>query len=62
VKPVVDKSKCVSCGACYLWCPESTILFSPGKKADVDYDYCKGCGVCANQCPVGAISMVKEVD
>lgn len=59
VRPVIDYNKCVGCKACYIWCPEATILIRDNK-VEVDYEYCKGCGVCSNVCPVKAISMVSE--
>ena len=58
--PKVDQEKCISCGMCQLYCPESTVKLTAEKKVIFDYRYCKGCGVCANECPVGAILMVKE--
>lgn len=60
VKPIINYEKCVGCKACYMWCPESTIISENGK-VKIDYEYCKGCGVCSNVCPVKAISMVAEV-
>ena len=58
--PKVDQEKCINCGLCQLYCPESTVKLTDEKKVIFDYRYCKGCGVCANECPVGAITMVKE--
>ncbi len=58
--PKVDDEKCIKCGLCQLYCPESTVMLTPEKKVIFDYRFCKGCGVCANECPVAAISMVKE--
>ncbi|EWG06765.1 MAG: pyruvate synthase subunit delta [Candidatus Aramenus sulfurataquae] len=58
-RPVVNYQKCVGCRACFMFCPENTILLWQDK-VRVDYDYCKGCGVCANVCPVKAIEMVSE--
>jgi len=58
--PKVDQEKCISCGMCQLYCPESTVMLTEEKKVVFDYRFCKGCGVCANECPVGAIVMVKE--
>lgn len=55
-KPVADKDKCISCGICYLFCPDGCI----DTNFDSDYDYCKGCGICAEECPVKAIEMVRE--
>ncbi|MEM3203688.1 MAG: 4Fe-4S dicluster-binding protein [Saccharolobus sp.] len=59
VRPVIDHNKCIRCIACFIFCPEATIIHN-GSKVEVDYEYCKGCGVCANVCPVKAISMVNE--
>lgn len=69
--PVVDKEKCVGCGACVKFCPEAVISLKNKKPArnashsdaggaEIDYYFCKGCGVCANVCPVKAIIMKKE--
>ena len=59
-RPVVDVSKCIGCGKCWVFCPDNAISLKKKKKACVDYDYCKGCGICATVCPVGAIKIVKE--
>jgi 2-oxoacid:acceptor oxidoreductase delta subunit (pyruvate/2-ketoisovalerate family) len=59
IKPVVDKSKCIKCGTCQTFCPDSSIHVTPDG-AEVDYVFCKGCGICANECPVKCISMVRE--
>ncbi len=69
---VVDKEKCVSCGACIADCPKGIISRIPksakvfvgcsnhGKGKDV-MELCKrgciGCGICAKNCPAGAIEM-----
>lgn len=60
-RPVVDKEKCISCGLCYVYCPDLAIVFE-GDDYKVNLDYCKGCGICAKQCPKGAITMVLEED
>ncbi len=66
-RPETDKSKCIKCGMCELFCPEPCITgVEQSKKPEektfpkTDYDYCKGCGVCANVCPVKCIKMVPE--
>ena len=59
-KPVVDLNKCIKCGICWMYCPDSCIKIDKKKGAIIDYDYCKGDGVCANVCPVKCIKMVKE--
>jgi len=58
--PTLDPEKCIKCGICELYCPESAVKLSEEKNVIFDYRYCKGCGICANECPVGAITMVKE--
>ena len=55
-RPVIDRSACVRCSQCYLYCPDGTI----SAEIEFDYDFCKGCGICAKICPAGAISMKKE--
>ncbi|UCD54609.1 MAG: 4Fe-4S binding protein [Candidatus Omnitrophota bacterium] len=59
-KPVVDKSKCINCLQCWIYCPDSSIVVKDGKMEGFDYDYCKGCGICASVCPVKCIKMEKE--
>lgn len=59
-RPVVDKAKCISCGICWKFCPDMSIIEDAEGKADVDYEFCKGCAICAAECPVGAITMVEE--
>lgn len=69
---VVDKEKCVSCGACISECPKHLIERIPksakvyvacsnhGKGKDVAElcaRGCIGCGLCAKNCPAGAIEM-----
>lgn len=60
MRPVVDESKCIGCGTCWIYCPEGCIRKEDAKKFVVNFDYCKGCGICANECPVKAITMVME--
>jgi pyruvate ferredoxin oxidoreductase delta subunit len=57
-RPVIDKSKCVDCKLCHIFCPDGAIDFDTIK---VDYDYCKGCGICAKVCGPKAISMPHEL-
>ena len=59
-KPVVNLQKCIDCGLCWLYCPESVIDWEKGYKIQIDYTYCKGCGICADVCPVKAIDMTPE--
>jgi len=60
MKPVIDSSKCIKCGLCWLHCPDNVIEWKSNSIPEIDYAYCKGCGVCASVCPVKAIRMVVE--
>lgn len=73
---VIDKSLCISCGACINKCPKAIIERIPvtapvycacstqcrGKETT---SFCKkgciGCGLCAKNCPNGAITMVNNL-
>jgi len=58
--PEIDIEKCISCKACWIFCPETSINWDEEtKKPSIRYAACKGCGVCANECPVDAIEMVR---
>ncbi|HEX32886.1 MAG TPA: 4Fe-4S dicluster domain-containing protein [Candidatus Aenigmarchaeota archaeon] len=58
-KPIVDYSKCIKCGICWMYCPDNAIKWENGLPV-WDFDYCKGCGICAQECPAKAITMVRE--
>jgi pyruvate ferredoxin oxidoreductase delta subunit len=60
LRPVVNKTQCIRCGVCWLYCPDASIVRSEEGHFEADLDYCKGCGICARECPVGCISMVGE--
>lgn len=53
----VEKSICVSCGACTQECPLGAISIYKGCYAVVDKEKCVGCGKCAKVCPTGAITV-----
>ena len=55
--PVVDEAKCISCKACWIFCPEAALEWKANNKPSMIDRACKGCGVCANECPVKAIEM-----
>ena len=56
--PVINEEKCISCKSCWIFCPETAVLWDNDKnKPYIEYRKCKGCGVCANECRVDAIEM-----
>jgi pyruvate ferredoxin oxidoreductase gamma subunit len=58
--PLMDKDKCISCGICWIMCPE--IAFKQNEDGSYTWsgDYCKGCGICVTTCPKKALSMEVE--
>ena len=52
LRPVRDVEACTDCAICWVFCPDSSIVFKDSKFDHFDYDHCKGCGICANECPV----------
>ncbi len=58
--PEIDTETCISCKACWIYCPETAINWDEeANKPSIRYEACKGCGLCANECPVDAIEMVR---
>ena len=51
---IVDRSKCMSCGACAGVCREGAITLN-GTVVEFDDALCTKCGLCINACPVGAL-------
>jgi 2-oxoacid:acceptor oxidoreductase delta subunit (pyruvate/2-ketoisovalerate family) len=61
IRPVLDRSKCSRCYACWKYCPDlSIIVEEEGAYPQIDYVHCKGCGICSNECPREAITMERE--
>jgi formate hydrogenlyase subunit 6/NADH:ubiquinone oxidoreductase subunit I len=52
---LIDKSKCVGCGACQPECPVSAIN-QDSAIFTIDAAKCVDCGNCVGVCPVEAIS------
>jgi pyruvate ferredoxin oxidoreductase delta subunit len=63
-RPVLDKAKCTNCLICWVFCPDSSVIFKDGKHQGFDLAHCKGCGICAEECPkkIQAIAMVEEAE
>jgi len=53
--PLVDESKCTSCGMCQDVCAFNAIAVL-GSAVLVFKELCHGCGACTRFCPVGAIT------
>jgi len=53
----IDLEKCVGCGQCIPFCPDSAISLNVNGKASVDEEVCVECYACirANICPTNAI-------
>ena len=52
---VVDRDRCLYCGACVAACPPDSIYLRNGALT-IDERTCTGCERCARVCPVGALS------
>lgn len=60
LRPIVDKTRCIRCGVCYIFCPDMAITKDEEGYFEADLYYCKGCGICMQECITGCISMVEE--
>ena len=58
--PILDKSKCIDCLTCWIYCPDNSVLVENGKVLGMKLSHCKGCGICAKSCPKSAITMKEE--
>ena len=54
-RPVVDKEKCVACGACANICAHGAPNLTEEGVMHIDWNKCYGCGRCLHVCPVDAI-------
>lgn len=59
IRPVIDRRKCVNCGACVESCPVSAL--SPGEGTPAfNYRLCINCLCCQEICPAHAVHQVKS--
>ena len=61
-RPIWDYEKCIKCGLCYIYCPDSAIEWRDDGYPQNNLYYCKGCGICAYECWPSAIHMAEEVE
>ena len=66
VYPVVDRTRCIGCGRCYISCADGghqALLFDPVKRVpQLIGPKCVGCHLCRLVCPAGAIGLSKRVE
>ena len=55
--PIINKNKCVGCGACVKSCCYDAIKIGKDGIANCNNDLCFKCGLCYSRCPVNAISI-----
>ena len=53
---VLNREKCIGCGACVLDCPRA-LFYVEGEKARVREGFCIGCGHCVAVCPADAVRL-----
>ncbi len=59
-KPVIDYSKCIKCGLCWLHCPDSAYDINKEGFPVCNGKVCKGCLLCVEICPMKCISVEQE--
>ena len=54
----LDRSRCISCGACVSTCPAKAIRLNDRLEVEFDEKRCVGCRICVQACPFKAIRIV----
>lgn len=55
-RAIINKNRCVACGACTKVCPKQALTIYKGIYAEAS-SLCIGCGLCAKTCPASAVSV-----
>jgi 2-oxoacid:acceptor oxidoreductase delta subunit (pyruvate/2-ketoisovalerate family) len=58
--PALDRTACVHCLLCWIYCPDRAITTRLGRIDAIDLSLCKGCEICVAVCPEEALAMVDE--
>ena len=53
---LIDREKCIGCGACAAQCPFGALALDAEGKAQAN-EACTACGSCTEACPVGALKI-----
>lgn len=64
VFPVLDRSKCIGCGRCYISCTDGghqAISFGKDRAPKIIGAKCVGCHLCRLVCPTGAIGTARRI-
>jgi NAD-dependent dihydropyrimidine dehydrogenase PreA subunit len=56
-KIIIDKEKCIGCGACKNICPQGVFELKDNKSEAIQEEECIGCMACQHSCPVNAIKI-----
>lgn len=59
--PAVDKSICIDCLSCWVYCPDNCVIVESAQLVGFKTTHCKGCGICAKVCPKKAITMKEDI-
>jgi len=58
-KPIIiDRDRCVHCGACISVCPNDVFRFVDWQLV-LEEEKCSQCGTCVISCPLGALSLAE---